>query len=57
MEGMGSTIVAAGALSADDLDAALISHRSWCDGAARVQRMVLRAVDGLRQPHVHGESA
>jgi SAM-dependent methyltransferase len=57
MEGIGSTIVAAGALSADDLDAALIAHRSWCDGAARVQRMVLRAVDGLRQPHVHGASA
>jgi len=57
MESMGSTIVAAGALSAEDLTAALLAHESWCDGAARVQRMVLRAVDGRRQRHVHGESA
>jgi SAM-dependent methyltransferase len=57
MESMGPTMVDAGALSGDDLTAALVAHQSWCDRAARVQRMVLRAVDGRRQPHVHGESA
>src|SRR5262249_55085554 len=57
MESMGPTIVDAGALSADDLAAALVAHESWCGRDARVQRMVLRAVDGRRQLHAHVESA
>jgi SAM-dependent methyltransferase len=50
MESMGPTIVEAGALSARELAEAEITHASWCDGPARVQRMVLRAVDGRRTP-------
>jgi SAM-dependent methyltransferase len=48
MEGMGPTMVQAGALSAAELADALVTHGSWCVGAARVQRMVLRAADGRR---------
>jgi hypothetical protein len=50
MESMGPTIVEAGALSAGELAEALVTHGSWCEDAARVQRMVLRAVDGRRDP-------
>lgn len=57
MESMGPTIVDAGELSTDDLAAALVAHESWSDGDARVQRMVLRAVDGRRELPVLGDSA
>jgi hypothetical protein len=50
MESMGPTIVEAGALSAGELAEALVAHGAWCDRAARVQRMVLRAADGRRPP-------
>jgi len=52
MESMGPTVVASGTLSADELTAAVTAHASWCKSAARVQRMVLRAVDGRRSDGV-----
>jgi len=48
METMGTTIVDAGFLARTDLDAARAAHRSWAERDARLQRMVLRAVDGRR---------
>ena len=48
MESMGATIVGAGFLAQADLDAARAAHRSWSEHDARLQRMVLRAVDGRR---------
>jgi SAM-dependent methyltransferase len=48
METMGTTIVDAGFLARTDLDAARAAHRSWAAHDARLQRMVLRAVDGRR---------
>ena len=48
MEGMGATIADAGFLAQADLDAARAAHRSWAEHHARLQRMVLRAVDGRR---------
>ena len=48
MEGMGATIADAGFLAQADLDAARAAHRSWAERDARLQRMVLRAVDGRR---------
>ena len=50
MESTGPTMVEAGALSDGELAEALVAHGSWCDGVARVQRMVLRAADGRRDP-------
>jgi len=48
MESMGATIVGAGFLAQADLDAARAAHRSWSEHDARLQRMVLRAIDGRR---------
>jgi len=48
MESVGPTIVKAGVLSEADLTSAVAVHRSWCKREARVQRMVMRAVDGRR---------
>ena len=48
MESMGTTIVGAGFLGQTDLDAARVTHRAWSEHDARLQRMVLRAVDGRR---------
>jgi SAM-dependent methyltransferase len=48
MESVGATIVGAGFLTQTDLDAARAAHRSWSEHDARLQRMVLRAVDGRR---------
>jgi len=48
LESMGATIVGAGFLARADLDAARAAHRSWSEHDARMQRMVLRAVDGRR---------
>jgi SAM-dependent methyltransferase len=48
MEGMGATIADAGFLAQTDLDAARAAHCSWGEHDARLQRMVLRAVDGRR---------
>jgi hypothetical protein len=44
----GATIGGAGFLTQTDLDAARAAHRSWSEHDARLQRMVLRAVDGRR---------
>ena len=49
IESMGTTIVGAGFLVQTDLDAARAAHRSWSKHDARMQRMVLRAVDGRRR--------
>jgi SAM-dependent methyltransferase len=48
METMGTTIVGAGFLGQTDLDAAQAAHRAWSEHDGRLQRMVLRAVDGRR---------
>ena len=48
LESMGATIVGAGFLAQADLDAARAAHRSWSEHDARLQRMVLRAIDGRR---------
>jgi SAM-dependent methyltransferase len=48
METMGTTIADAGFLAQTDLLAARAAHRSWAAYDARLQRMVLRAVDGRR---------
>jgi hypothetical protein len=48
METTGTTIVGAGLLGQTDLDAARAAHRAWSEHDARLQRMVLRAVDGRR---------
>jgi SAM-dependent methyltransferase len=48
METMGARIAGAGFLAQTDLDAARAAHRAWSEHDARLQRMVLRAVDGRR---------
>jgi SAM-dependent methyltransferase len=48
MESMGATIVDAGFLAQTDLDAARAARRAWSEHDARLQRMILRAVDGRR---------
>jgi hypothetical protein len=45
---MGARIAGAGFLAQTDLDAARAAHRAWSEHDARLQRMVLRAVDGRR---------